>query len=72
MMVVSDDSGLCCESLEGAPGVYSARYAGNHNNQANRDKLRKELQGKDPKAAFVCCITLIKPVNLLGLPVEES
>ncbi|MBR3210623.1 MAG: RdgB/HAM1 family non-canonical purine NTP pyrophosphatase [Bacilli bacterium] len=61
MMVVSDDSGLCCESLEGSPGVYSARYAGNHNNQANRDKLRKELQGKDPKAAFVCCITLIKP-----------
>ena len=29
-IVVADDSGLCCEALNGAPGVYSARYAGNH------------------------------------------
>lgn len=60
MMVIADDSGLCCESLNGDPGVRSARYAGNHDNQANRDKLRKELQGKKKDAFFICCITLIK------------
>ena len=56
--VIADDSGLCCVALDGAPGVYSARYAGNHNDQANRDKLIKELKGKDTSAYFVCCIVL--------------
>lgn len=60
MMVIADDSGLCCKSLQNEPGVRSARYAGNHDNQGNRDKLRHELKGKDPAAFFVCCITLIK------------
>ena len=56
--VIADDSGLCCEGLDGAPGVYSARYAGNHNDQANRDKLINELKDKDKTAYFVCCIVL--------------
>ena len=60
MMVIADDSGLCCKALNNEPGVMSARYGGNHDNQANRDKLRKELQGKNRDAFFVCCITLIK------------
>ena len=58
--IISDDSGLCCEAIDGEPGVHSARYAGNHNDQAKRDKLRKELKDKDRKAYFVCFICLFK------------
>ena len=61
-IVISDDSGLCVESLNGAPGVYSARYAGEHgDNEANRNKLRKELIGKERKAYFICTIALYYP-----------
>ena len=56
-IVIADDSGLCCEALDGAPGVFSARYAGEHGNDAaNRVKLRKELKDKDRTAYFVCNI----------------
>lgn len=61
--IISDDSGLCCEALNGEPGIHSARYAGNHNDQANRDKLRIELKDKDRKAYFVCFICLYKNDN---------
>lgn len=61
-LVMADDSGLCCEALNGQPGVYSARYAGEHgNDKANRDKLIKELSGKDKTAYFNCTITLYYP-----------
>lgn len=61
--IISDDSGLCCDALNGEPGIHSARYAGNHNDQANRDKLRIELKDKDRKAYFVCFICLYKNDN---------
>lgn len=61
--IISDDSGLCCEALNGEPGIHSARYAGNHNDQANRDKLRKELKDKNRDAYFVCFICLYKNDN---------
>lgn len=60
-IVMAEDSGLCVDSLNDAPGVYSARYAGNHNDQANRDKLLKELKGKDKSAYFICNIILYYP-----------
>lgn len=60
-IVMSDDSGLCCDSLDGAPGIYSARYAEEHNDQANRDKLIKDLKGKDKSAYFNCTIVLYYP-----------
>ncbi len=60
-IVMAEDSGLCVDSLDGAPGVYSARYAGDHNDQANRDKLLRELKGKDKKAHFICNIILYYP-----------
>lgn len=61
-IVIADDSGLCVDSLKGAPGVYSARYAGVHGDeQANRDKLLKELEGKERTAYFVCAIAIVYP-----------
>jgi XTP/dITP diphosphohydrolase len=61
-IVIADDSGLCVDSLNGAPGVYSARYAGEHGNDVdNRAKLQKELEGKDRNAYFVCTIVVYYP-----------
>lgn len=59
---LADDSGLCVESLGGAPGIYSARYSGEHGNDAaNRVKLLGELNGKtDRRAKFVCSMVLYK------------
>ncbi len=60
--VLADDSGLCVDALGGRPGVYSARYAGQHDDAANRKKLLQELKGvKDRSAHFVCVITKIEP-----------
>ena len=61
--VIADDSGLCVDALDGAPGVYSARYAGE--NADDRDKYNKLLSNlkdvPDNKrgAAFHCSITCI-------------
>lgn len=62
-IVIAEDSGLCVPSLDNAPGIYSARYAGNHNDQANRDKLLKEIDGKDRSAYFICDIIVYYPDN---------
>ena len=62
-MVLADDSGLMVDCLDGAPGVYSARFAGEHgNDKKNNEKLLKLLEDKtieERKAKFVCAMVLI-------------
>ena len=57
----ADDTGLEVEALNGAPGVFSARYAGDgHDSEANMQKLLQELEGKENrKAQFRTAICLI-------------
>lgn len=53
---MADDSGLCVDALDGAPGVFSARYSGGSDSD-NIDKLLHELRGiQDRSAHFECCI----------------
>lgn len=63
MPSIADDSGLMVDALNGAPGVYSARYAGQGASDSDKiNKLLTELQGvseKDRTAAFVCSICCI-------------
>ena len=60
---LADDSGLCVDALGGAPGVYSARFAGVHgDDQANMRLLLEKLQGVENRAAhFTCAIALVRP-----------
>ena len=55
--VLADDSGLCCDALDGAPGIYSARYAGeNANSEDNMAKLLNELGGNENRSAYFICV----------------
>lgn len=58
---LADDSGLCVKALGGAPGVYSARYAGeNASDKENNNKLLWEMRGvKDRRAKFVCVVAFV-------------
>ena len=60
---IADDSGLYVFTLNGEPGVYSARYSGeNANDKSNNELLLKKLEGKtDRKAKFVSVVTLLFP-----------
>ncbi len=64
---LGDDSGLCVDALHGAPGLYSARYAGTHgNSEANIDKLLRELDGIDDatrSGRFVCVLALVRDAD---------
>jgi XTP/dITP diphosphohydrolase len=64
-VVLADDSGLEVEALHGAPGIYSARYAGeNGDDGMNIRKLLKNLRGVPPagrKAVFRCVLILYRP-----------
>jgi XTP/dITP diphosphohydrolase len=64
---LADDSGICVDALNGAPGLYSALYAGTHgDNAANNAKLLRELEGiPDPErtAHFVCVLALLRTAD---------
>ncbi len=61
---LADDSGICVDALHGAPGLYSARYAGEHGNAArNIDKLLdalKDVPESDRSAHFYCVLVLLR------------
>ena len=63
--VMADDSGLCIDALDGAPGIYSARFCGE--NSTYEEKFRKifEMLADVPEdkrtAQFVCAIAVVKP-----------
>jgi len=60
---LADDSGICADALDGAPGIYSARFAGEHgNDEANNDLLLEKLSATDNKRAhYTCAIALCYP-----------
>ena len=62
---IADDSGLSVDALDGAPGVYSARYAGGHGDDAANNALLlknlSHLPESERTARFVCCIALVYP-----------
>lgn len=59
---LADDSGVCVEALGGAPGVYSARYAGDQRSDTDNNlKLVRELQGvADRRAHYYCVLVLVR------------
>lgn len=65
LVALADDSGLAVDALEGAPGVYSARYSGeNATDQTNNDKLLRALSGTpehERTARFVCVMAAMAP-----------
>ena len=67
-LVIADDSGLEVDALDGAPGIFSARYAGvKAGNAANIDKLLLELKNLPQRSArFRCVIALARAGDVLG------
>ena len=62
-ITMADDSGLAVDALDGAPGIFSARYAGVHGDDAaNNRKLLSKLDGMDDRGAhYVCAIACVFP-----------
>ena len=64
MIVIADDSGLVVDALGGEPGVYSARYAGDHDDEANIVKVLENLAGVPEEkrtARFMCALAIAGP-----------
>ena len=72
--VLGEDSGICVNALKGAPGIYSARFAGeNATDDDNNAKLIRELEGKSNlEAHYVCHIALSDPQGNVRLNVEDK
>ena len=62
---IADDSGICVDYLDGAPGIYSARFSGGHgNDEANNDLLLEKLSGvpmEKRTAYYACAICCVFP-----------
>jgi XTP/dITP diphosphohydrolase len=70
-LTLGEDSGLCVEALNGAPGIYSARFAGrDKSDEKNNAKLLKLLNGlpsNKRRAFYVCAVALADKHELLGV-----
>lgn len=73
---IGEDSGLCVDAIGGRPGIYSARFAGEHaTDMENNAKLQQELEGiPDLKrgAGYVCSIAVADPSGAVQLTEEAS
>ncbi len=70
---IADDTGLSVNALDGAPGIYSARYSGDHADYASNNKrLLREMKGiTDRSAVFVCVMSIVIP-DMTGLFVPSE
>lgn len=71
LLTVGEDSGLCCDALEGAPGVYSARFAGpgksDHDNNLKLLRLLEKIPDNCRGAHYKSAIALAQPGKLIGV-----
>ncbi len=71
VLTLGEDSGICCDALHGAPGVFSARFCGEfHSDEANNTKLLDMMNGvpdENRKAYYECAIALAEPAKLIGV-----
>ena len=68
LLTIADDTGLFVDALDGNPGVYAARYAGEDcSYKDNRDKMLKEMKGKDNRTAYFRTVAaLAVPGKIVG------
>lgn len=70
---LADDSGICVDALGGAPGIYSARYAGDGVDEHNNQLLLKNLEGVENRSAkFVCCMVYYTPDGKIESAIGET
>ena len=71
LAAVADDTGLEVQALGGAPGILSARFAGEQGNmKANIAKLLKEMEGQNNRQAFFRCVLCLVQPSVVPLTVE--
>ena len=76
LAVIADDSGICVNALQGAPGIFSARYGNDHSTQTLNDRDRCQLllqalaETEDRRAYYVCCVVLLHAAERITIVQE--